>query len=158
MKFLRDGSGQLTLVAAHSSVPVSPIKEGRRVTAFIMDVRELVHTWDEKIENYVDEVFYNPARMNEAVVWNIFLHYIFPWMLDFFKVFCLFKVLTAWFKDSGQEGRFGGNGGGMQALYKWGGAYFLFTLSPFAFELIDQASQKMYHELMKDGSKGWTPE
>lgn len=81
---------------------------------------------------------------SQGVFWSAFLTYIFPYMLDIAKVFCAIKIAQAFYQEK-RGGR--DEGGGIGAFVTYGKWYLLFSIMPWAVELIDQLGGKMLSEL-----------
>jgi hypothetical protein len=79
-----------------------------------------------------------------GIFWDTFMRYIFPWMMDIAKVFCVIKIAQGFYEEK-RGGKEGGTGMGTFVTYgKW---YLLFMLIPWAVELIDQLGGKMLYDL-----------
>lgn len=79
-----------------------------------------------------------------GVFWQVFMTYIFPWMMDIAKVWCAIKIAQAFYQEK-RGGR--DEGTGMSAFVAYGKWYLLFSLLPWGVELIDQLGTKMLSEL-----------
>lgn len=79
-----------------------------------------------------------------GVFWDTFMKYIFPWLIDIAKVYCVIKIAQGFYEEK-VGGRDGGSGFGNFVTYgKW---LLLFHLVPFFVLLIDQLGLKMVNDL-----------
>lgn len=79
-----------------------------------------------------------------GVFWATFMKYIFPWLLDVAKVYCVIKIAQGFYEER-RGGRDGGTGfSGFVTYGKW---LILFYLIPWGVELIDQLGMKMLIDL-----------
>jgi len=81
---------------------------------------------------------------HQGIFWSAFLEYIFPWMLDIAKVYCLIRIAQAFYEEK-RGGRDGGTG--FQALIAHGKWYLIFWLLPIGVEMIDQLGQKIFEDM-----------
>lgn len=79
-----------------------------------------------------------------GVFWDTFMDYIFPWMLDIAKVYCLIRIAQAFYQE-----RRGGRDEktGFSAMLEHGKWYLIFWLLPLGVELIDQIGNKMFNDM-----------
>lgn len=84
------------------------------------------------------------ATGGTGVFWNTFMTYIFPYLMDIAKVYCVIKIAQGFYEER-RGGRDGGTG--IQSLVTYGKWYLLFMLIPFGVELIDQLGNKMLTDL-----------
>lgn len=82
-----------------------------------------------------------------GVFWDTFMKYIFPWLMDIAKVFCVIKIAQGFYEEKrgGKEG-----GTGMSAFVTYGKWYLLFMLIPVFVTFVDQLGGKILHDLQVD--------
>lgn len=133
--------------------------------SLIINQSELKDTWKKLKQDWFGDknTFRSFALIGGAgavsiasggVFWDIFIHYIFPIMLDIAKVFCAFKVAQAFYEEkSGSSARDGGRTGFQSVVYygKW---YLAFWAIPLFVELIDEIGSSMYDKIIKQGISG----
>lgn len=124
-------------------------------TAYIVDIPSIKETMKRRSQNFLTNTNFSFAPMGMAlgtattvnsggVFWETFLTYIFPWMLDIAKVYCLVRIAQAFYQEK-RGGR--DSGTGFQALLEHGKWYLIFWLLPIGVELIDQVGHKMFDDL-----------
>jgi hypothetical protein len=122
-------------------------------TAFIVDIPNVKKSVKQKSKNFLKNSNFAMAPMamgtvtsidNGGVFWNTFLTYIFPWMLDIAKVYCLVRIAQAFYQEK-RGGR--DSGTGFSALLEHGKWYLIFWLLPIGVELIDQVGHKMFDDM-----------
>lgn len=84
----------------------------------------------------------------DGIFWNTFLQYIFPWMLDIAKVYCLIRIAQAFYQEK-RGGR--DSGTGWSALLEHGKWYLIFWMLPIGVELIDAIGHKMFEDMSSSG-------
>lgn len=144
MKFLRNSEGIMVCEAGHGEIldnkPLS--------TAFIVDVPRIKESIKEKGRYILRNPQYfavAPVAVSSGgVFWDAFLTYIFPWMLDIAKVYCLVRISQAFYEEK-RGGR--DSGTGFSALIQHGKWYLVFWLLPLGVELIDQIGSTMFHDM-----------
>lgn len=154
MRFVRNQEGQMVLSAG-----VDIMQEMRRVapisTAFKVDVPSLGESIKKKSKNFLTNSTFSfvpiPLVLGTAstltsggLFWDTFLTYIFPWMLDIAKVYCLIRIAQAFYEEK-RGGR--DSGTGFSALVQHGKWYLVFWLLPLGVELIDQIAGTMFNEI-----------
>lgn len=155
MKF-RYNDGEMKLISDNV------MQEMKRVaplsTALIVDIPSVKKSMKRNRQNFLKNSSFSIAPIwvlgtatgvgadmaGAGVFWDTFLTYIFPWMLDIAKVYCLVRIAQAFYKE-----RRGGSdsGTGWSALLEHGKWYLIFWLLPIGVELIDQVGHKMFLDL-----------
>ena len=124
-------------------------------TSLIVDVRSIKESIKSKSRNFLKNTNFAIAPMTiglvngftmdgDGIIWKTFLEYIFPWMLDVAKVYCLIRIAQAFYEEK-RGGR--DSGTGFQALLQHGKWYLVFWLLPVGVELIDQIGHKMFIDM-----------
>lgn len=149
MKFRLNNNGELALVNRRKvldemsqSFPLS--------TAYIVDVPRIKESIKNmeftkgKTMSIAFPLVLGVATSGTGVFWDTFMRYIFPWLMDIAKVYCVIKIAQGFYEEK-RGGRDGGTGIGTLVTYgKW---YLMFQLIPFGVELIDQLGSKMLNDL-----------
>lgn len=152
MRFVRNENG--ILVEKTQNV----IQEMKRVaplsTSIIVDIPNFKETMKTRSRNFLKNgnfMFVAPTVVatstgidSGGVFWQTFLTYIFPWMLDIAKVYCLVRIAQAFYQEK-RGGR--DSGTGFQALLEHGKWYLIFWLLPIGVELIDQVGHRMFTDM-----------
>jgi hypothetical protein len=124
-------------------------------TALIVDIPNVKKSIKQKSRNFLTNTNFALAPLamgatgaggidGAGVFWDTFLTYIFPWMLDIAKVYCLVRIAQAFYKEK----RGGSDSGtGFSALIEHGKWYLIFWLLPIGVELIDQMGHRMFTDL-----------
>lgn len=152
MKFVRNTGGEMILETG-----IGVLQEMKRVaplsTSLIVDIPEMKKSVKEKSKNFLTNksFAFAPVLMfaggigdNGGIFWNTFLQYIFPWMLDIAKVYCLVRIAQAFYQEK-RGGRDGGTG--FSALIEHGKWYLVFWCLPILVDLIDGVGHQMFNEL-----------
>lgn len=125
-------------------------------TAHIVDVRQIKESIKSRSRNFLKNTNFAVAPLalatvnngfamdGDGIIWKTFLQYIFPWMLDVAKVYCLIRIAQAFYEEK-RGGR--DSGTGFQALLQHGKWYLVFWLLPVGVELIDQIGHKMFIDM-----------
>lgn len=144
MTFRLNGNGELELV-------------NKKIDKIIKEVKEVNSKSVKKISKFSDNYILSvtpvglvlattavASTAGTGIFWDAFMKYLFPYMLDIAKVFCAIKVAQGFYneKRGGKD-----SGSGMEALLTYGKWYLLFTLMPWAVELLDQLGSKMLMDL-----------
>jgi hypothetical protein len=150
MKFVKNQDGDFVLKTENV------VQEMRRIaplsTAFIVDVPHMKESIKKNTKNFLKTRSFALAPVmgvatgvdSQGVFWNTFLTYIFPWMLDIAKVYCLVRIAQAFYQEK-RGGR--DSGTGFQALLEHGKWYLIFWLLPIGVELIDQVGHRMFTDM-----------
>lgn len=145
MRFVNNGDGELVLQTGQNILQemnrIAPISN-----AFIIDVPHIKKGIKEKGRNILTNQNFAVAgtATGAGVFWKAFMLYIFPWMLDVAKVYCLVRIAQAFYQEK-RGGR--DEGTGLQALVTHGKWYLAFWLLPLGVELIDGIGSTMYTDL-----------
>lgn len=130
---------------------ISEFREAFPLTSLMIDIKVIKESIKSKGFNFlknsnfaVAPVVATPAVATKGVFWNVFLTYLFPWMLDVAKVYCAIKIAQAFYQEK-RGGRDEGTGFG--ALVAYGKWYLVFWLIPWGVELIDQVGELMFNDL-----------
>lgn len=151
MRFKLNANGEMALVGENimetmrQSLPLS--------TALIVDIPMVKETIKKKGKNFLTNSNFAIAPFALGTVapmessgffWDTFLTYIFPWMLDIAKVYCLVRIAQAFYEEKrgGKD-----SGTGFSALVQHGKWYLVFWLLPIGVELIDQVASNMFNQL-----------
>lgn len=130
-------TGQNILQEMNRMTPIS--------SAFIIDVPNIKKGVKEKGRNFLTNQNFSATTIGgSGVFWKAFMVYIFPWMLDIAKVYCLVRIAQAFYQEK-RGGR--DEGTGLQALVTHGKWYLAFWLLPLGVELIDGIGGTMYNDL-----------
>jgi hypothetical protein len=124
-------------------------------TSLIVDIPNIKETMKKKSKNFLKNSSFMFAPMvlgtatsgtlqSGGLFWDTFLTYIFPWMLDIAKVYCLIRIAQAFYEEK-RGGR--DSGTGFSALIQHGKWYLVFWLLPLGVELIDQVASTMFNEI-----------
>lgn len=113
-------------------------------SAFIIDVPNIKKGIKQKGKNILTNQNFAVASTGAGVFWKAFMVYIFPWMLDIAKVYCLVRIAQAFYQEK-RGGR--DEGTGLQALVTHGKWYLCFWLLPLGVELIDGIGGTIYDDL-----------
>jgi hypothetical protein len=151
MKFRFDGN-QMVEVKSRNVLnemkTIAPLS-----TAYIVDmpkVKESIKNMDflkGKTMSVAIPMLLSVSTSGSGVFWDTFMRYIFPWLMDIAKVYCVIKIAQGFYEEK-RGGRDGGSGIGTLVTYgKW---YLMFQLIPFGVELIDQLGNRMLNDLLKD--------
>lgn len=149
MKFRIDSNGTLNMVSTDI------FKEFRKVSPITSSYSYIPPKIEQKPTNRRKGVtamsFALPVAIGVAtsitgtgVFWNAFMQYIFPYLMDVAKVYCVIKISQGFYEEK-RGGRDGGSG--MQSFVTYGKWYILFMLVPWGVELIDQLGGKMLTDL-----------
>lgn len=152
MKFIRNEDGILTLVEERKSIEKpyltnqANIIDLREVKSYVKEMKFL----DNKALSIAPVFILGAVDMSTGgagIMWETFMKYIFPWMLDIAKVFCAIKIAQGFY----QEHRGGKNGEtGLGSIVTYGKWLLLFHLLPFAVTLIDQIGVTMFNGLSQN--------
>jgi hypothetical protein len=84
------------------------------------------------------------SKGGAGIMWDTFLKYIFPWMLDIAKVFCAIKIAQGFYNEhrGGQK-----DGTGWSSLVSNGKWLIFFHLLPFFVGLVDGIGASMVNGL-----------
>lgn len=150
MKFKLDCDGQMRIVKRinvvnemRQSLPLS--------TAYIVDtpmikesIKNMNFLKNKTMSIAIPTLALGVATGGSGVFWNTFMTYIFPWLMDVAKVYCVIKIAQGFYEE-----RRGGrdSGTGMSTFVTYGKWYLLFMLIPWAVELVDQLGLKMLTDL-----------
>lgn len=80
-----------------------------------------------------------------GIFWDVFMEYIFPYLMDIAKVYCVIKIAQGFYEE-----RKGSNGSGsaMSSLVEYGKWYLLFMFIPIGVELVDQIGKSMLDKIL----------
>lgn len=84
------------------------------------------------------------AATGTGIFWNLFMQYIFPYLIDIAKVYCVIKIAQGFYEEK-RGGR--DSGSGFNTFVTYGKWLLLFHLIPFGVTLIDQLGEKMVTDL-----------
>lgn len=148
MKFRLCSDGNMEIVK--KKVFEEMKKEAPLHTAFVIDTPKIKKSIKEmdflkgKAMSFAPILVFGLATGGSGVFWNTFMTYIFPWLMDIAKVYCVIKIAQGFYEEK-RGGRDGGSGMGTFVTYgKW---YLLFMLIPWGVTLIDQLGGKMLIDL-----------
>lgn len=154
MRFKLNQNGDMALEVGQNIIQemkrMSPIS-----TSLIVDIPNIKESIKTKGKNFLknSNFMFMPLPLvlgtvgdmsSGGVFWDTFLKYIFPWMLDIAKVYCLIRIAQAFYEEK-RGGRDSGTGFG--ALIQHGKWYLCFWLLPLAVELIDQIAGTMFNDI-----------
>lgn len=152
MRFKLNGNGEMVLQTQNV------VQEMRRIaplsTSLVVDIPRIKARIKSNSKNFLTTSNFAVAPFALGVTgmdsggyfWDAFLTYIFPWMLDIAKVYCLIRIAQAFYEEK-RGGRDGGTG--FSALVQHGKWYLVFWLLPLAVELIDQVAGGIFNDLQK---------
>jgi hypothetical protein len=152
MKFKLNNNGELALVnrnrvldEMNQSFPLS--------TAYIVDmprIKESIKNMEftkGKTMSIAIPLALGVATGGSGVFWDTFMTYIFPWLMDIAKVYCVIKIAQGFYEEK-RGGRDGGTG--FSTFVQYGRWYLLFMLIPWGVTLIDQLGSKMLIDLQNN--------
>lgn len=158
MKFTRNQDGNMVLEAGQNIIremkSIAPIS-----TSLIVDIPNIKETMKQRSKNFlktsnfaIAPLTLGVANMSSGgVFWDAFLTYIFPWMLDIAKVYCLIRIAQAFYEEK-RGGR--DSGTGFSALIQHGKWYLVFWLLPLGVELIDGIGSTIFNDINAKGIQG----
>lgn len=153
VKFIRNQEGQMVMETGQSILQemsrVAPLS-----TSLIVDIPNMKESIKKRSKNFLTNTNFSVVPIwtlgtatqmtGGGLFWDTFLTYIFPWMLDIAKVYCLIRIAQAFYEEK-RGGRDGGTG--FSALVQHGKWYLVFWLLPLGVELIDQIAGTMFNEI-----------
>lgn len=152
MKFKMNGNGELELVKNRIMDDIRKPYSSTS-TALIVDmprIKESIKNMEftkGKTMSVAFPLVLGVATGGSGVFWNTFMTYIFPWLMDIAKVYCVIKIAQGFYEER-RGGRDGGTG--LTTFVQYGKWYLLFTLIPWGVQLIDELGVKMLHDLQQN--------
>lgn len=153
MTFKMGRNGKLRMVE-NGKVKKFESKQSKSSTAYIVDIprikesiKNMEFTKGKTMSVALPLVVGTATGVGGAgvgVFYNTFMVYLFPYMLDIAKVYCIIKIAQGFYEER-IGGKQGGSGLGNFVTYgKW---LLLFHLIPFFILLVDQLGLKMMNDL-----------